>query len=458
MPSHEQPGLTSLEKRSTLGLSGVYGVRMLGLFMILPVFAIYATGLSGVTPTLAGLAIGIYGLTQAMLQVPLGMLSDRVGRKPVILGGLAVFALGSVVAALSDSIYGVILGRALQGSGAIAAATLALLADLTRETMRTRVMAVVGMTIGVAFSVAMVVGPLLNDWIGVAGIFWLTAVLAGIAALIVIKIIPTPTQSRRHRDTGMVTSYLRTVVMDPQLLRLDLGIFVLHLLLMSNWVVLPLLLQNQLGIDATDHWKIYLPVVLSGFLAMVPFIILAEKRQRMKGIFVGAVAVLWLAEVLLYWNGGTMMGLIAGLFVFFSAFNLLEASLPSLVAKLSPPHVKGTAMGVYSTSQFLGIFVGGTVGGWLHENYGMSAVFLFGAVVVMFWLLAAATMQKPKYLASYVLEVGHQDQASAGDLAARLMGVPGVVEAVVIANEGMAYLKIDKHALDEVALNAFSMS
>ncbi|RUM93733.1 MAG: MFS transporter, partial [Thiothrix sp.] len=198
MPSLEQAGLTSLEKRATLGLAGVYGVRMLGLFMILPVFAIYATGLSGVTSTLAGLAIGIYGLTQALLQIPLGMLSDRIGRKPVILGGLAVFAFGSVVAALSDTIYGVILGRALQGSGAIAAATLALLADLTRETVRTRVMAVVGMTIGAAFSVAMVAGPILNEWVGVSGIFWLTAALAGMAAFIVITVIPTPTQSRRY--------------------------------------------------------------------------------------------------------------------------------------------------------------------------------------------------------------------------------------------------------------------
>jgi len=458
MPSLEQAGLTSLEKRATLGLAGVYGVRMLGLFMILPVFAIYATGLSGVSPTLAGLAIGIYGLTQALLQIPLGMLSDRMGRKPVILGGLAVFAFGSVVAALSDTIYGVIIGRALQGSGAIAAATLALLADLTRETVRTRVMAVVGMTIGAAFSVAMVAGPLLNEWVGVSGIFWLTAALAGIAALIVITLIPTPTQSRRHRDTRMVRSYLRLVVQDTQLLRLDWGIFVLHLLLMSNWVVLPLQLQNQLGIDASNHWRIYLPVVFLGFLAMAPFIILAEKHQRMKGVFVGAVAVLLLAEILLYWNGGTMTGLLVGLFVFFAAFNLLEASLPSLVAKLSPSHVKGTAMGVYSTSQFLGIFVGGAVGGWLHEHYGMDSVFLFGAAIVSVWLLSAATMQRPKYLASYVLNVGHQDQASATDLAGQLMSVPGVKEAVVIANEGMAYLKIDKRSVDEAALDAFSVS
>ena len=458
MKSQEQAGLTSMEKRSTMGLAGVYGVRMLGLFMILPVFAIYATGLSGVTPTLVGLAIGIYGLTQALFQIPLGMLSDRIGRKPVILGGLAVFALGSVVAALSDSIYGVIAGRALQGSGAIAAATLALLADLTRETVRTRVMAVVGMTIGAAFSLAMVAGPILNEWMGVAGIFWLTAVLAGVAALIVVKVIPTPSQSRQHRDTGMVMSYLHTVLRDSQLLRLNLGIFVLHLLLMSNWVVMPLHLLNELGIDVADHWKIYLPVVLLGFVAMAPFIILAEKRRRMKGVFAGAVAVLLLAEMLLYWNGDSLVGLLLGLLVFFAAFNLLEASLPSLVAKQSPPHVKGTAMGVYSMSQFMGIFVGGVAGGWLHEHYGYSSVYIFGAVAVLIWLVFAATMQQPRYLASYVLDVGRRDQDSASDLAAQLMAVPGVIEAVVIANEGMAYLKIDEQSVDKIALNAFSKS
>ena len=456
MRENDQSGLTALEKRSTVGLAGVYGVRMLGLFMILPVFAIYATRLEGVTPTLVGLAIGIYGLTQAMLQIPLGMLSDRIGRKPVIFGGLAVFALGSIVAAMSDTIYGVIFGRALQGSGAIAAATLALLADLTRETVRARVMAVVGMSIGMAFAVAMIAGPVLEQWIGVPGIFWLTAVLAGAAALIVGKVIPTPTQLRLHRDTEAVTSYLGRVVSDPQLLRLDLGIFVLHLMLTASWVVIPLQLENTFHLPLATHWKVYLPVMLLSVVAMVPFIIYAEKQRKMKPVFVAAVAILVIAELLLSWNVGQLAGLVVSLWVFFTAFNLLEASLPSLVAKVAPSDVKGTAMGVYSTSQFLGIFVGGAAGGWVHQHYGASSVFLFCAIAALTWLIAAATMKKPHYLSSYVLDVGRQNKDFAQDLAQQLMQVKGVEEAVVIASEGMAYLKVDSRTVDKEALGAFS--
>ncbi len=456
MAKRERQPLTSVEQRTTVALAGVYGIRMLGLFMILPVFALYATSLDGVTPTLVGLAIGIYGLTQALFQIPLGLLSDRIGRKPVIFGGLAVFALGSVIAATATTIEGVVIGRAIQGSGAIAAATLALLADLTRETVRTRVMAIIGVTIGISFSVAMVLGPLLDRWIGVPGIFWLTAVLAALAALIVLKGVPTPARQKRHRDTGMVWNYLSDVMKNRQLLRLDLGIFSLHLLLSSNWVVLPLQFRDHFSIPSAAHWKIYLPVMLLGFAAMVPFIILAEAKQKMKGVFVGAVAVLVIAELLLYFNNAGFWALMVSLWVFFTAFNLLEASLPSLVAKFSPPDAKGTAMGVYSTSQFMGIFVGGLVGGYLHEHYGVSAVYLFGAIVALLWLLAAATMQKPRFLTSQVLDVGEMDEHAAARLAEELAQLPGVAEAVVIGEEGVAYLKLEKDKSDLSALARYS--
>lgn len=458
MAKNELQPLTQVERRTTFGLAGVYGIRMLGLFMILPVFALYATTLEGVTPTLVGLAIGIYGLTQAVFQIPLGLLSDRIGRKPVIVGGLMVFALGSVIAATAKTIDGVVIGRAIQGSGAIAAATLALLADLTRETVRTRVMAIVGVTIGVSFSVAMVLGPLVNQWIGVPGIFWLTAVLAGIAGLIVLKGVPTPTRLKRHRDTGMVWSYLGDVIRNRQLLRLDLGIFTLHLLLASNWVVLPLQFQDHFSIPEAAHWKIYLPVMLLGFVAMLPFIIIAEGRQKMKPVFVGAVTVLVVAELMLYSNNASFWALMVSLWVFFTAFNLLEASLPSLVAKISPPDAKGTAMGVYSTSQFMGVFVGGLAGGWLHEHQSLSAVYVFGAVMAAIWLLAAASMKKPGYLTSMVLDVGEMDEASAESLAAEFGRMPGVAEAVVIAHEGVAYLKIDRKKADMDALEKYSRS
>ncbi len=456
MKNDEQSGLNSLEKRATAGLVGVYGVRMLGLFLILPVFALYAQHLKGTTPTLIGVAIGIYGLTQAMLQIPLGMLSDRIGRKPVMLGGLAIFAVGSIVAAVSDSIHGVIVGRALQGSGAIAAATLALLADLTRDSVRARVMALVGMSIGLAFAIAMIAGPMLDDWIGVDGIFWFTAVLAGIAAVIVVKVIPTPATMHIRRDTETVWSDLGRVIRDPQLLRLDLGIFSLHLMLTASWVVIPVQLVQHLDFPSARHWELYLPVMALSVVTMFPFVIYAEKHHKMKPVFVGAVAVLVVAELLMSWKVVALMGLAFALWVFFSAFNLLEATLPSLVAKTSPTHLKGTAMGVYSTSQFMGIFVGGALGGWVYEHYGIAAVFIFCAAVAAIWLLAAATMAPPRYLSSYSLEVGEQDPQSAAALAGELMGIDGVAEAIVIAEEGMAYLKVNLQELDRAALKAYS--
>ena len=450
--------LTPLEQRAMYGLAGVYGVRMLGLFMILPVFALYATGLEHVTPTLVGLAIGIYGLTQAMFQIPLGMLSDRIGRKPVILGGLAVFAAGSALAGSTDDIYLIILGRALQGSGAVAAAVLAMVADLTRESVRTRVMAFIGLSIGVSFSVAMVAGPVVNQWIGVPGIFWLTAALALLAAAMVAFVIPNPARVTTHRDAELVAGYLGRVLGNGQLLRFDAGIFTLHLLLTSNFVVVPLLLQQHFGIDTAAHWKVYLPVMLLGFVAMLPFIIIAEKHRHMKGVFTGAVGVLIVAELMMARLANHLPGLIIGLLVFFTAFNLLEASLPSLVSKEAPPDAKGTAMGIYSTSQFLGIFVGGALGGWVQQHFGIDGVFVFGALAALLWLGLAVTMREPRYLSSYLLHVGdcRADQAEA--LARRLAAVPGVAEAVVACDEGTAYLKVDRRQLDEEALLALAGS
>ncbi|WP_018232149.1 MFS transporter [Thioalkalivibrio thiocyanodenitrificans] len=458
MQSGYSDSLSAAELRASGALASVYAVRMLGLFMILPVFTLYAESLAHVTPVLVGLAIGIYGLTQALLQIPLGMLSDRMGRKPVMVAGLLVFAAGSVVAAVSDTIYGVIAGRALQGAGAIAAVVLALAADLTREEHRTKVMAIIGLTIGVSFSVAMVGGPVLDRWVGVSGIFWLTAVLAVLAIGITLMLVPTPVAARVHRDTQAVPGSFGTVLRDTQLLRLDAGIFVLHMVLTANFVVLPLLLRDGLGLESAIHWRVYLPVLLAGFLAMVPFIIYAEKYRRMKPVFVGAIAVLGLAQLALAANGGSMAWLVAALCVFFAAFNLLEASLPSLIAKMAPPDRKGTAMGVYSSTQFMGIFVGGVLGGMLHARVGIHGVFLLGAAGVLVWLVVAASMRRPRYLSSYVLHVGPRGPHEAETLAMKLTAVRGVSEAVVIAEEGMAYLKVERHALDEAALRRFSVA
>ena len=449
-------GMNASERKAVSSLAGIYALRMMGLFMILPVFALYAQHLKGVTPTLVGLAIGIYGLTQAVLQIPYGMLSDRIGRKPIIIFGLLVFAVGSIVAATSTSITGVIVGRALQGAGAIAATVMALTADLTREENRLKAMATIGISIGFAFAVSLVLGPLLNNLIGVPGIFWLTAVLA-VSAIGVLKwIVPNPVSSTFHRDAMTVPAQLKSVLKDTQLLRIDFGIFVLHLMLTSTFVVLPLAMRDFAHLPSVHHWYVYLPVMVVSMVLMVPFVIIAEKKRRLKQVFGAAVLTMGIAEVgfmLLYHS---LAGIVFGLFLFFIAFNVLEATLPSLVAKIAAPDHKGTAMGVYSSSQFIGAFTGGVMGGWLHQHYGIGAVFGLAATMAMLWFLLASTMQNPRYLSSYMVKVGQVDDIRAKHLVAELTAVRGVAEAVVVVEDGIAYLKVDLHALDRDALRAFS--
>ena len=444
--------MTDSEKRAVFGLAGVYGFRMLGLFLILPIFALFAEGLPGATPLLTGLAVGIYGLTQALLQIPFGLLSDRIGRKPVIFGGLLLFALGSVIAASADDVWMVILGRAVQGSGAIAAAVMALAADLTREENRTKAMATIGMTIGLSFMVAMMAGPVLGRLIGVSGIFWLTAVLALLGVALVGLIVPTPVRSRVHRDAEPVPAMFRRVLGNADLLRLDLGIFSLHLILTALFLAVPLVLRD-LGLEPLQHSTLYLPVMLGSIALMVPCVILAESRGLMKPVFLAAVAALAVAQWGLGLSSDWFWGFAAALVLFFTAFNVLEATLPSLVSKVAPVDAKGTAMGVYSTSQFAGAFVGGLVGGWVHQEFGLLAVFQAGALVAVVWLLSALGMRKPGQYASRLLNLGSMEQELAGELAGRLRSVSGVVEAVVVADEGVAYLKVDRERLDAAALD-----
>jgi MFS family permease len=451
---HDSPALLPIERRAAFSLAAIYAMRMLGLFLILPVFALHAEHLQHVTPVLIGVAVGIYGLTQAALQIPFGLLSDRIGRKPVIVGGLLLFALGSIVAAGADTIEGVIAGRALQGSGAVAAAVMALAADLSREEARTRVMATIGISIGAAFILSLVLGPLMAHWIGVPGIFWFTAVMAVGGVLVVLWLVPTPQRSTVHRDAEAVPAQFRAVLRNPELLRLDFGVFTLHMMMTGLFLVAPLILRD-LGLPSETHWMVYLPVMLASVLGMAPFIILGEKRRRMKSVLLAAVAALVVAQLGLYAIGDGLLGMVLGLLLFFIAFNLLEASLPSLVAKVSPAVSKGTAMGFFTSSQFLGAFVGGVFGGWAHHLAGAQGVFLFGALAALAWLLVAWGMAAPRYLSSQLLHVGPIDENQAQSLTEQLVAIPGVAEAVVVAEDGVAYLKVDRAVLDPSVLKHF---
>lgn len=447
--------LSPSERRAAAGLAAIFSTRMLGLFMVLPVLAIYAHDLPGATPVLVGLAIGAYGLTQALLQIPLGLLSDRIGRKPVIYGGLLLFMIGSAVAATADSIHWVILGRVLQGSGAIAAAIIALTADLTRDEVRTKGMAAIGISVALSFAAALVVGPLLSRWIGISGIFWLTAALAVVGMLVLALVVPNPEQSRVHRDAQPVMSQLSGVLRNPTLIRLDLSIFMLHLSMVSLFVVLPISLQDA-GLPLAGHWMIYLPAVLLAIVAMVPFIILAERLGKARQVLLGSVVALGLSMLGFFVLNQSLWGVGLLLVVVFTIFNLLEAVLPSLVSKAARAGAKGTAMGVFSSSQFVGAFLGGLLGGWAHESFGADAVYLVGALTSVVWIGLILTMVIPENLTRHVLSLGGVPDGDALGLERRLLQVPGVKEAVIVLDEGVAYLKVDSRQLDWARLQTFS--
>jgi MFS family permease len=440
------------EWRAVLSLSGIYMLRMLGLFMILPVFALYATSLKGVTPALTGMAIGVYGITQALLQIPAGLVSDRIGRKPVIIGGLLLFALGSAIAAHADSIYMVIFGRAMQGAGAIAAAIMALVADLTREEHRIKAMALIGMSIGLSFALALIIGPVLARWDGVPGIFWVTAVLALLGTLVVAFVVPRPAESRVHRETEAVPAQFGRVLRQPDLLRLNFGILTLHCILTATFVVVPLVLRDEAGLAATAHWEVYLPVLVASVITMVPFIIQAEGKGHIKPVFLGAVGMLSLVQLALYRMPATLLTVGVLLWLFFSAFNLLESMLPSLVSRVAPADCRGTAMGFYSSSQFFGAFLGGSIGGWLHGQFGVHSVFICSAAAALLWLVVGSGMGASIQLSSVLYRLEWATPEELEQRVAQLRALAGVAEVVVVEEDGMAYLKVDKRVFDAASL------
>ena len=392
MRSPTNDPMTSTERRSGAALASIFALRMLGLFLILPVFSIYAKDLPGGDDVaLVGFALGAYGLTQALLQIAYGVASDRFGRKPVIVAGLLLFIVGSFVAAFANDIYGVIAGRVLQGAGAISAAVTALAADLTREQHLTKVMAMIGSSIGLVFALSMVGAPLLFALIGMEGIFALTGVLAILAIYVVLKVVPAaPAIPRRPGWPSFVE-----VLANRQLLRMNFGVFTLHLVQTAMWVLLPSMLVHTGGLAIAEHWKVYLPAVLVSFVIMVPAIIAAEKHGRMKLVFNTAIALLLVVQIGFAFFGDGVYALGFWLTLFFVAFNVLEATQPSLISRIAPAHAKGAALGVYNTTQSLGLFLGGVLGGALAKHSGAQAVWIACAVLALCWLGLGLSMSMP---------------------------------------------------------------
>jgi MFS family permease len=445
-----EQGMTPLEIRSSLSLASIYGLRMLGMFLILPIFAIYAEGLPGNPSAFqVGLALGAYGLTQALFQLPFGMLSDRYGRKNIIYIGLLLFALGSFVSGYSDDINIIILGRAIQGAGAISAAITALVADLTRDEHRTKAMAMIGATIGITFALSLMGAPVLNRFIGVPGIFMLTGFLSLSAILVVRFVVPTPLNLNTSKTLKEPAPSFKSILKNKELSRLNFGIFALHAAQMAMFIVVPIALATSGGMDVNQHWKVYLPVLLSSFVFMVPIIILSEKFNKSKFVFISSIFLMLIAQLMFGVLINVFWGLVASLFVYFVAFNVLEASLPSLISKIAPSSAKGTAIGVYNTCQSLGVFFGGLLGGFLADFGGSFSVFSFCAILMTLWVGFAFSMKAPPAIKTLMFMIQNKSLLKSPKQLAvvqqQLKKIQGVRDVLILLEEGKVMLKVNKH-------------
>ena len=446
---------TSLELRAAISLSFVYITRMMGLFLLLPVLSVLARDLDGATPLLIGLAIGIYALFQAILQIPFGLMSDRFGRKPVILAGLAVFILGSVVAAMTDSIWGIIIGRALQGGGAISAVIMALAADLTRDSQRTKIMAVIGVSIGLSFMISIILGPLLMLRFQLAGIFYFIALSGVAAAMLVWFVVPDPDKINNDRNISVVISEMPMLLRNRELLRIDFGIFILHLLITASFVCIPLVLLDT-GIGVEAHWYVYMYGALGSLLILLPMIGFAERKFPVKWVMVSSITGFAVALFAIGAVSDSFRGAVVCMVLFFGFLSVLESLLPSLASRTAPASFRGTVMGVYSTSQFLGAFIGGVAGGWLIGKVGNANALLVLCALSLCWLPFAWHMKNPERLANYRLSLKSSlidSGTNLTELSRKLEGVPGVVEVSVV--DRAAYLKVIRREFDEQSLTEF---
>ena len=439
--------MNALERRSTFALSSIFALRMLGLFMIIPVFSVAGQSYQGATPALIGLAVGVYGLTQAILQIPFSLLADRFSRKPLVVLGLLLFALGGAIAAMSETIYGVIIGRAIAGGGAVSAVVMALLADVTREEQRSKAMAVMGMSIGVSFMVAFSLGPWLTSLVGISGLFWVTTIM-GLAAISMLLLVPKVTRHHKNYQQGYLAQ-LKQVLKMGDLNRLHVSVFTLHLLLTAMFIYMPSQLIQFADIPLASHGLVYLPLLIISLFFAFPSIILAEKYRKMRGIFLTAIGGIILGLLVLIFGYESKYILLAGLGFFFIAFNVMEALLPSWLSKSAPIQSKATAMGVNASSQFLGAFFGGMIGGQLLllNNTAMGwSILTFIAIV---WLLMSFSLAQPRYLSSLVLRLPETKQTD--EWTSQLLAIRGIEEVVVMSDQQFAYVKIDKQLINEAA-------
>ena len=445
--------MNSVEKRAILGVGGIFALRMIGLFMIVPVFSVYGDNYAHATPFLIGLAVGIYGLGQAIFQIPMSLAADKFPRKPIIFLGLVLFAIGGIIAANATDIYEVIIGRALAGSGAVSAVLMALLADVTREEMRTKAMATMGLTIATSIMLAFAFGPLLVGSLGISGLFWLTAGFA-VLAMLLLLFVPTPLRVLKHNlDNKSIGQQLATVLKIGDLNRLHIGIFALHLTMTAIFVILPHQLNDVLGLSVRQQGLVYLPLLFIGFAVAIPFIIIAEKKRKMRQVFLAAIALMTVALALLALGGQVGVGIILGLLLYFMGFNLLEATIPSWISKRAPVANKATAMGLNSSSQFFGAFVGGAMGGLLLSQPNLLAWGIL-AIIMAASLLLIIPIADPPYLSSTTVTIPKNIDIQ--DWSRQMLAVEGVDELVVMAKEQVAYLKLDKTQLTDTSRQELS--